>query len=258
MAANIESSLTHGVLHLVLVSEDGLNTMDDHWFEALETRLHQAMDDRAIRAVLLSARGAAFCAGANFLGMRDSALQQSFSGSPLANLIECLTCFPKPIVAAVHGKAIGGGATLLLHCDLVVAADDTQFRLPFTQLGAVPELASSYLLPRAAGSKLANELLLLGHFFDAKKAQRAGLINEIVPAGEELALAREWADQLAALAPTSVQTSKRLLREAQQTGLKKTIANEGEALVTALKSDEVQEAVTAFQEKRRPDFSRFH
>ncbi len=258
MSANIESSLTHGVLHLVFVSEDGLNTLDDRWFESLETMLHQATDDRAVRAVLLSAQGSVFCAGANFLGMRNSVLQQSFTGSPLAHLIERLTRFPKPIVAAVHGMAIGGGATLLLHCDLVVAADNTQFRLPFTQLGAVPELASSFLLPRAAGSKLANELLLLGHFFDAKKAQRAGLINEIVPAGEELALARQWAQQLAALAPASVQTSKRLLREARQEGLDRAIANEGQALVASFKSEEVQEAISAFVEKRRPDFSRFY
>jgi enoyl-CoA hydratase/carnithine racemase len=258
VSANMESSLVQGVLHLVFTSEDGLNTMDDPWFAALEKALQRASDEHGVRAVLLSSRGSAFCAGANFIGMRTSALHQGFAGSPLAALIERLVSFPKPLVAAVHGKAIGGGATLLLHCDLVVAASDTLFRLPFTSLGAVPELASSFLLPRAAGSRLASELLLLGKAFDANKAMRAGLVNELVPPGEELALAREWAEHLASLAPASVQMSKRLLREGQQCSLSTVIAREGEALVKALSSGEVREAASAFLEKRRPDFTPFH
>jgi enoyl-CoA hydratase/carnithine racemase len=258
MTTNIESNLMQGVLSLIFTSEDGLNTMDDQWWNSLDAALQRAGDDTAVRVVLLSARGRAFCAGANLIGMRTSALQQGFEKSPLASLIKCLMNFPKPLLAAVHGKAIGGGATLLLHCDLVVAATDTQFRLPFTSLGAVPELASSFLLPRAAGSKLANELLLLGNTFNADKALRAGLVNELVPPGEELALALQWAEQLASLAPNSVQMTKRLLREAQQTGLSAVVAREGEALVAALSSGEVQEALTAFLEKRQPNFSPFH
>ena len=258
MTTKIESNLTQGVLNLIFTSEDGLNTMDDHWWCSLESALQRATDDPAVRAVLLSARGRAFCAGANLIGMRTSALQQGFEKSPLASVMECLVNFTKPLLAAVHGKAIGGGATLLLHCDLVVAANDTQFRLPFTSLGAVPELASSFLLPRAAGSRLASELLLLGNTFDANKALRAGFVNELVPAGEELALALQWAEQLASLAPNSVRMTKQLLREGQQAGLSAVIAREGEALVAALSSGEVREALAAFLEKRRPDFSPFH
>jgi enoyl-CoA hydratase/carnithine racemase len=258
MAGNIESHVAGGVLELVFTSEDGLNTMDDPWFALLEAKLRDAAGDGAVRAVLLCGRGAVFCAGANLRGMNTSALHQGFAGSPLARLIACLVAFPKPLLAAVHGKCIGGGATLLLHCDLVVAAADTQFRLPFTSLGVVPELASSFLLPRAAGSRLASELLLLGNTFDAQKALRAGLVNELVPPGEELALARQWAVQLASLAPSSVQATKRLLREAQQEGLAAAIDREGAALATALGGDEVREAIAAFLEKRRPDFSAFH
>jgi enoyl-CoA hydratase/carnithine racemase len=258
MSTDIETTRAGGVMELVSCSQDGLNAMDDSWFARLDSSLRQAGEDPAVRAVLLSARGAIFCAGANLRGMATSALHRGFAGSPLASLVGCLTTFAKPLVAAVHGKAIGGGATLLLHCDLVVAAADTQFRLPFTSLGAVPELASSFLLPRAAGSRLASELLLLGNSFDALKAQRAGLVNEVVSPGEELVLARQWAQQLASLAPASVQTTKRLLREAQQDGVAAAIAREGVALVTALGSGELKEASDAFLEKRRPDFSSFH
>jgi enoyl-CoA hydratase/carnithine racemase len=138
MATDIEATLAGGVMELVFCSQDGLNTMDDPWFTLLDSSLQQAACDPAVRAVLLSARGAVFCAGANLRGMATSALHRGFTGSPLAGLIERLTTFAKPLVAAVHGNAIGGGVTLLLHCDLVVAAADTQFRLPFTSRGAVP------------------------------------------------------------------------------------------------------------------------
>ena len=110
----------------------------------------------------------------------------------------------KPLLAAVHGRAVGGAATMLLHCDLVAAAGYTQFCFPFTSdLAAVPELASSFLRPRVAGARLASELLLLGQVFDAHKALRAAMVTELVPAGEELTLARTWAEQLAAMAPGS-------------------------------------------------------
>jgi enoyl-CoA hydratase/carnithine racemase len=257
MTTGIESTLVLGVLHLVFVTEDGLNTMDDPWFEALEAHLREATEDTAVRVVLLSARGKLFCAGAHLQGMRRSALLQGFAGSPLERLTARLAAFPKPLLAAVHGKAIGGGATLLLHCDLVVAASDTQFRLPFTSLAAVPELGSSFLLPRAGGSRLASELLLLGNVFDSQKAVRAGFVTEIVAPGEELPLAQQWAEQLASLAPTSVQGTKRLLREAREEGLLAAIDREGTALAKALVSAEVGEALAAFTEKRRPDYSHF-
>src|SRR5471030_1005859 len=218
MHTTIEVSLSQGVLHLVFTTENGLNTMDDPWIESFDAHLRRATDDTAVRAVLLSGRGKVFCAGANLSGMSSSALHQGFAGSPLARFTERLTAFPKPLLAAVHGKAIGGGATLLLHCDLVVAASDTQFRLPFTSLAAGPELGSSFLLPQAGGSRLASELLLLGNAFDAHKAMRAGFVTEIVEPGKELPLAQQWAAQLAALAPSSVQGTKRLLRQAQQGG----------------------------------------
>jgi enoyl-CoA hydratase/carnithine racemase len=259
MTTTTEATLTQGVLHLVFATESGLNTMDDPWFESLESQLHRAAGDKTVRAVLLSGRGKVFCAGANLPGMSTSALRQGFDGSPLANLTERLASFPKPLIAAVHGNAIGGGATLLLHCDLVVAAVDTQFCFPFTSsLAAVPELGSSFLLPRAAGSRLASELLLLGKVFDAHKALRAGLVTELVPSGDELTLARKWAEDLASMAPASVQTTKRLLRAAQHDGVSAAISREGEALVKVLGSGEAREALAAFVEKRRPDFSSFH
>ncbi|CAN7263287.1 enoyl-CoA hydratase-related protein [Pseudoduganella sp. LjRoot289] len=257
MAGNIESALEQGVMHLTFSSEDGLNTMDDAWVSRLDALLRDAQETAAVRVVLLSGQGSAFCAGADMRGMATSVLHQGFAGSPLERLTERLAAFPKPLLAAVHGMAIGGGATMLLHCDLVVAASDTQFRLPFTALGATAEFASSWLLPRAAGTRLASELMLLARFFDAEKAMRAGLVNELAAPGEELALARSWARELAALAPASVRLTKRLLREGQHASLADTISHEGKAFVATLSGPEVREAVSAFKGKRRPDFSAF-
>ncbi|QFS42109.1 enoyl-CoA hydratase-related protein [Burkholderia cepacia] len=258
MTTNISSNLEQGVLQLVFSSADGLNTLDDAWCTALAAALRDAAHDPAVRAVLLSAQGRAFCAGANLDGMRRSALQQGFDGSPLAQLTHALAGFTKPLIGAVHGKAIGGGATLLLHCDLVAAAADTQFLLPFTSLGGVPEFASTYLLPRSAGSRLATELLLLAQPFDAETALRAGIVNHVVAAGQELPLAEQWAQRLAALAPNAVQNTRRLLRQTQHAGLVSAIDTEGAALAAALHSPEVREAFSAFLEKRRPNFAQFH
>ena len=258
MADNIEKNLVGGVLHLEFTSDDGRNTMDDDWFERLDQALESASGDRNVRVVLLSGRGAAFCSGMNLRAATSGFLGDGFAGSPLARVSHRLADFAKPLVAAVHGSAIGGGATMLLHCDLVVAAANTKFRLPFTGLGIVPEIGSSYLLPRAAGWRLASELILLGNLFDAQLAQRAGIVNSVVEPGNELALAREWADQLAAKAPVPLIESKHLLHVEHLAELHAAIDREGEALVTAIQRGEFREAAAAFTEKRAPDFSAFH
>ena len=130
----------------------------------------------------LSAEGDAFCSGANLKGIQPSVLTDDYAQSALARLLRRLTTFGKPLVAAVHGLAIGGGTTLLLHCDFVYAAEGTRFQMPFTKLGLVPEFGSSYLFPLNAGMRLASELVLLGEQFDAETAQRAGLVTAVEPA----------------------------------------------------------------------------
>lgn len=258
MAGSIEKNLVGGVLHLEFTSDDGRNTMDDDWFERLNKALEDASRDRNVRVVLLSSRGAAFCSGMNLRSATSGFLSEGFGGSPLARVSHRLADFTKPLLAAVHGSAIGGGATLLLHCDLVVAAADTRFRLPFASLGIAPEIGSSYLLPRAAGPRLANELVLLAKLFDAHTAQRAGFVNTVVEPGSELAMARQWAKDLTAQAPNALVESRRLLREEHAAGLHAAIDREGEALFAAVQLGEFDEAVAAFIAKRSPDFSAFH
>ena len=153
--------------------------------------------------------------------------------------------FTKPIVAAVDGLAVGIGTTILLHCDLVYATDTARLRLPFVDLGLVPEFASSNFLPRLVGLQRASELLLLGDFFTAADAHAMGLVNRIVPAGELLAIARDACLRIAAKSPEAVAITRRLLRGDPDIAIAR--AREEAALFSErLSSPEAKAAFAAF------------
>ena len=257
MSPSFQSTLENRVLHLRFGQAGVRNLMDDAWFDALEGHLAQADADPGVRVVLLSAEGDAFCSGANLKSVQHGLLAEGYEKSALSRLLRRLTRLDKPLVAAVQGMAIGGGSTLLLHCDFVHAAQGTRFQLPFARLGLVPEFGSSYLLPLNAGMRLTSQLVLLGEPFDAETALRAGLVTTVEPAGQELARARQTADTLAQIAPGPLRRSKQLLRQGHQAALQAALAAEGEALQQSLVSPELAEAVRAFIEKRPADFSRF-
>jgi enoyl-CoA hydratase/carnithine racemase len=245
------------VLTLTFGTPAARNVMDDAWFAELEQRLYEAQQDAQTRVVVLRARGDAFCAGGDLRAFQAGPLPEGYVRSAFARLLMRLDAFDKPVVAVVHGSAIGGGTTLLLHCDFVFAAAGTTFQLPFTKLGLVPEFGSSYLLPLHAGMRLATELVLLAQPFDAEKAMRAGIVSDVLPAGELMARATATAAALAALPPASMRASKRLLRMGHRAGLAAAMAAEGQALETCFASDELQEALAAFFERRQADFSHF-
>jgi enoyl-CoA hydratase/carnithine racemase len=163
----------------------------------------------------------------------------------------------KPIVAAVHGVAVGVGTTMLAHCDLVYAAEGARFSMPFVNLGLCPENASSFLLPSICGYQRAAELLMFGEPFDAAKAREVGLVNAVVPLAELGATATAAAQKLAAKPPASLRLTKRLLRRAWMPEIEAALAAESKAFAERLSSPEAKEAFTAFFEKRAPDFSRF-
>ena len=171
--------------------------------------------------------------------------------------LRTLAAFPKPIVAAPCGPAVGIGTTMLLHCDLVYAGDNARFATPFAQLGVCPEAASSLLLPAIAGWQRAAEKLLLGEPFGAEEAREMGLVNRVLPAAEAIGVARAQAAKLAALPPASLRETKRLMKHALGDAIPAQMAAEGEVFGRMLRAPEAREAFTAFFEKRRPDFSSF-
>lgn len=162
----------------------------------------------------------------------------------------------KPVVAAVTGAAIGIGTTLLLHCDLVYIAEDSRLGMPFVSLGIVPEFASTLLLPRLMGQVQAAEKLLLGEPFTGLEAVAFGLANKAMPAAEVLGYARQVAERFKLLPAGAVRETKQLLRAALVDRVAATVHTEGQAFMRRLHSAEAKEALQAFFEKRRPDFSK--
>ncbi|MFG1478037.1 enoyl-CoA hydratase-related protein [Xanthobacter sp. V4C-4] len=233
-----------GVRQLTLSRPERRNALDRATYAALGAALTAAAGDAAVRAVVLTGAGGCFTAGNDLADFQDT----SNAGEPSAGLtwLRVLAGFEKPVVAAVEGFAVGIGTTLLLHCDLAYAGAGARFRLPFVNLGLCPEGASSYLLPRLAGTKRAAELLLLGEVFDAAEAQAAGLVNGVTETGAALPLALEKARALAAQPPTSLATTKRLLRRAIAAPVAEALALEAEHFHALRLQPAAQAAFAAF------------
>lgn len=246
------------ILHLRFGAPGAHNLMRDEWFADLDAVLHDATANPQVRCLLLSAEGKSFSSGGDLQAFLNGPFPEGGAmDTGLARCLQTLEGFAKPIVACVHGAAIGGGATILLHCDFVYAKEGTSFQFPFTRIGIVPELGSTVLLAQHAGRRLATELLLLARPFDAATAVRAGLASEALPAPEAERRAQETAAALAALPPAALRSTKRLLRRAVEPAYARAWRDECQALETRFAGAEVQEACSAFLAKRAPDFSRF-
>jgi enoyl-CoA hydratase/carnithine racemase len=251
----IKSETRNRVAHIRFDRLDKKNAITVEMYAQLGAALKAADADAQVRAVLLSGSADCFTAGndvADFLSApRDP------DRSPARSLFEALPHMKKPVVAAVGGPAVGIGTTLLLHCDFVYAAPNARFQLPFVPLGIVPEFGSTLLLPLIAGYQRAAELLLLGQPFTAQKAYEAGIVTEVVPPEKLLEHSLQTALALAALPPESLRLTKRLLKSRLGEALGATIEEETRLFTERLSSPEAKEALSAFLEKRKPDFSRF-
>lgn len=242
-----------GVLTLTLNRPEKKNALTAAMYFALAEAIDAAADDPEVRCVLLQANGDIFTAG-NDLGAFAAA--GAGKGDLGANpLLDTLARTKTPLVAAVHGRAVGIGVTMLLHCDLVYVAEDALLTTPFVNLALVPEAASTLLLPSRIGHARAFAMFVLGEAVDGTTAAAWGLANAAVPAGELRARARAAADAIAARPPSAVTITKALMREASEV-LSARMAEEGDHFVTQLKSPEAAEAFAAFAQKRSPDFSR--
>jgi enoyl-CoA hydratase/carnithine racemase len=243
---------TGRVLCLKLNRPERRNAMTAAMYSQLADQLEAANSDPEIRAICLSGEGKGFCAG-NDLG--DFMAAGGLEGDPpVVRFLRLLSSCEVPLVAAVHGAAVGIGTTALLHCDLVYAAPSTRFSLPFVNLGLAPEAASSLLLPRIMGHVRAAELILLGEPFSASKALQYGLINEVVEEADLFARALAAAQSLASKPPESLRISRSLLKRASQAEVQDAMEQELQLFGALLQGPEAKEAFTAFFEKRAPNF----
>jgi enoyl-CoA hydratase/carnithine racemase len=249
MSAQILLSHADGVLEIRLNRPEKRNAITFAMYEALCGALERAQADEAVRVVMFSAAGAGFCAGndlQDFLTGPDFDLQH-----PVLRLLRALVSFPKPLVAAVHGQAVGIGATMLLHFDLVIAASGARFSMPFVSLGLVPEAGSSLLLPRLIGPQRAAQMLLLGSVYDAAAALGCGLINRLVDEGALAEETRAVAVALSRQPQQALAATRRLLR-GDPTEVLARIEEEARIFAAQLKSPEFQARVRAALEKAKP------
>jgi enoyl-CoA hydratase/carnithine racemase len=220
--------------------------------------LRDAEADTTVRAILIAGKPEIFTAGNDLDDFLNNAGEGAMTEQrPVFQFMTALESCTKPVVAAVAGAAVGIGTTLLMHCDLVYAADNAKFSMPFTQLGLCPEFASSLLVAQTAGYTRAAEKLLLGEAFLAQEALEMGIVARVLPAAELLAFAQGQAAKLAKLPPASVRTTKALMKRARSPLIREAISAENERFSAMLQGAEAKEAFTAFFDKRKPDFSRF-
>ncbi len=234
-----------GVLELRFARPAKKNAVTIAMYRVLVEALATAAKNDDIRAVVYSSEGETFCAGndvADFLsGLGDD--------PPVLRFLESLATFEKPMVAAVHGPAVGIGATMLLHCDLVYASETARLVTPFVSLGLVPEAGSSLLLPQRVGHAVAAEMILLGSPLGAVRAREVGLVNEIVAPTDLRAHALGKARELASRPPHALRASRALLR-GDPGALVERIRLEAAEFARCLGSEEAREAFIAFMSKR--------
>jgi len=254
MSEHITSSIENGILTLAFNRPEKKNAITGAMYAEAARVLRDAEQNSAVRVVVITGVGGAFTAGND---LKDFLAAKPGEESAAFRFVRALPAFSKPLIAAVNGLAVGVGTTMLLHCDLVYAADTARFQLPFVSLGIVPEAASSLLLPRLAGHQAAAELLLLGDFFDAEKARSLGLVNAVVPAAALEETVRAVAERLAAKPPGAVRATKALMKSTASTTTQERMAEEGKVFEERLHTPEAREAMAAVLERRPPDVSKF-
>jgi enoyl-CoA hydratase/carnithine racemase len=254
MSDNVITSRADGVLEIRLDRPEKKNALTRAMYEAMADAFEQVDADPALRVALLTGTGDTFTSGNDISDFQSRATGDGRSSA--SRFLPAISSMRKPLIAAVNGAAIGVGTTMLMHCDLIVAARSARFLMPFTGLGLVPEAASSLLFPRLLGHQRASALLLLGEPLDAETALQWGFVNRVVDDAALMDTARDVARRVAALPPQAVRLTKRLIRH----GAPDVAGRISEELILfreRLGSPEAKEAFAAFMEKRKPDFSRF-
>jgi len=259
MSQSILSEVREGIQVITLNRPEKKNAFTQAMYTRIREEMIAAADNPKVRVVLLRGAGGVFSAGND---MHDFSAQPvdgaPVSDSPATQLMKVWIAMEKPVVAAVAGVAVGIGSTCLPHCDAVIAGSSTVFRLPFTSLGLVPEFGSTLTLLSAAGKVKASHFLLTGEPFDAEVAYELGMVSQICDDDQVDKRAMQLCMKLAALSPTAVRATKRLLNSgADQQRMLQVIDDEMVLFRQGRESAEHREAVAAFIEKRPADFSQF-
>lgn len=253
MIPEIKVELSSGVLAVTISRPDKKNALTNDMYGALADVIESAHSDGKTRALLIQADGDAFTAGNDVSEFAAEAEGNGPKVRQVARFLQGLANATVPIIAAVQGKAVGVGTTMLLHCDYVLLSEDAQLMTPFVNLALVPEAASSYLLPLRIGHVRAFEMFALGDALPAHAAVAWGLANKTVPVAELREEARRVAGKIAIKPTGSLSAMKRLMRDAEK--LVAQMDSERATFLERLASAEAKEAFAAFAQKRKPDFT---
>ncbi|MCW5680484.1 MAG: enoyl-CoA hydratase [Xanthobacteraceae bacterium] len=251
----VRTALEGGVLSITLNRADKKNALNKAMYAAVVQAMLKAEEDPAIRVVLFQAEGDFFTSGNDIADFTEIAMGKVEPRDAAASpFLLALASATKPLVAAVQGHAVGVGTTMLLHCDMVVAADDAKLSVPFVNLALVPEAASSMLLPARIGYARAYKLFALGEPLFGKDAAALGVVTEALPAVQVRARALELAKALATRPAGALKLTKQLMRDPGV--IKSVMEREGAMFKDRLRSPEALEAFRAFAERRAPDFTK--
>ncbi|WP_432696068.1 enoyl-CoA hydratase [Marinobacterium sp. YM272] len=245
MNQNIGKELADGVLYLTLERPEKKNALTQSMYQTLTQTLAAADEDPEVRVIHLTGSGDSFCAG-NDIADFIAAGQSDYRDLPGLHFLQQLHRQRKPVVVAVNGIAVGIGVTLLLHCDIAYAVESARFRLPFVDLGVVPEGGSSQILPQMLGHRKAAELLLACEPFDAGEAERYGIINHSYPAEQLLSKSREMALKLAAKPAVALQQAKQMLKANTGKPLDEVLPAEVALFMERLGSEETQKILRSY------------
>jgi enoyl-CoA hydratase/carnithine racemase len=252
MADLVVISQSEGILRLRVNRPEKKNALTRAMYQTLADALDRADDDETVRVITITGTGDVFTSGNDLGDFLDGGPIDG--DSPVMRFLAAIARARKPLIAGVNGLAVGIGVTMLLHCDLVYAAEEATFLLPFVNLGLVPEAASSLLLPRLVGHQRAAELLFFGNTFDAETAFTVGLVNAVHPRGALDGVVEKSAATLAAKPQASLQLTKELLKGSLSQAVSARMTDEAEHVRRMLSSPEAREAMQAILEKRPPDF----
>lgn len=248
MSDSLLQELNDGVLLLTLNRPKRKNALDSGLFSGLANALNDARENDDVRVVVLWGAGGNFCSGMDLTSSFDE------GSKPFDACAAAVAAFDKPMIAAVTGTAIGGGATIPFHCDVVYVGESLRMRLPFVSLGLVPEFASSYMLQANIGAQRAAELMYTAEWIDAERATEVGIATRAYADAELLERALEKAHEMAQWPVNSLRETKRTLRAGHAHGIEVAMKVESEAMLRQAGSPENIEAIKAFIEKRKPNF----
>ena len=255
---HLQANLEHGILTLAINRADAKNALYGELYLCIANAFDQADASKEVRVVILRGAEQDFTAGndmKDFMGFIQKPLEGKAGDAPPFVLLKAAARFSKPLIIGVKGVAIGIGVTILLHADMVYADNSALFQIPFVSLGLSPEGAASRLLVQQAGYHKAAELLFTAKKFNAATATQAGLVNDVVE--DVYATAQQTAEQLAALPLASLKQTKALMKK-DLADIITCVDEEAEIFMQRVRSPEMMEAVQAFMQKRKPDFSQFN